>query len=286
MSLRWGRWDFNSHCPLISIIVSWKAKLDAVCGGEDEEAGSAPESHRGLKISGGFCPSGFHADFQWQLCMLTTTSRDADTNPKWRARFWLEFCSHRPHSTLYMSLSSSVSKKNEKNFKLMWIQPHACSGHGVVFRYRATVPDWQQGGKPPPGDVWCTWVDILTRVHPQAVLLVDRNVQTWDVCLWQVVLLHVSYLTKLIYAHLKQTTGLWNVSVQRRLSCERGWRTVFVVRLDKHSLFSFSFWSEPYFPPEIAALAGLAANQSVVKAYPLCQKNVPVSSFHCCTYSS
>lgn len=83
-----------------------------------------------------------------------------------------------------------------------------------------------------------------------------------------------------------QDYGTWVDSVQRGLSCERGWRTVFVVRLDKHRLFSFSFWSEPYFPPEIAALAGLAANQSVVKAYPLCQKNVPVSSFHCCTYSS
>lgn len=214
MSLRWGRRAFNSRCRLISIIVSRKAKLDAVCGGEDEQAGSAPESHRGLKISGGFCRSGLHADFQWQLCMLTTTSRDADTNPKWRARFWLKFCACRSHSTLYMSLSSSVSEKKKKMRRLSnsWIQPHACSGHGVVFRYRATVSDWQRGGKPPPGDVWCTWVDILTRVHPQAVLLVDRKVQTWDVRLWQVVLLHVSYLTKLIYAHLKQTAGLWNVS--------------------------------------------------------------------------
>lgn len=87
------------------------------------------------------------------------------------------------------------------------------SGHSVVFIYGATVSDWQQGEKKlPPGDVWCARVDILTPVHPQAVLLVDRNVQMWDVCLWQVALLHVSYLTKLIYVHLKQTTRLWNVS--------------------------------------------------------------------------
>lgn len=35
----------------------------------------------GLKISGGFWRSGLHADVQWQLYMLTTTSGDADTNP-------------------------------------------------------------------------------------------------------------------------------------------------------------------------------------------------------------
>lgn len=35
----------------------------------------------GLKISSGSCRSGLHADFRWQLYMLTTTSGDADTNP-------------------------------------------------------------------------------------------------------------------------------------------------------------------------------------------------------------
>lgn len=57
----------------------WTRKVED----KDEEitASSAGEEHRGLKISGDFCRSGFHADFPWQLYMLTTTSRDADTNP-------------------------------------------------------------------------------------------------------------------------------------------------------------------------------------------------------------
>lgn len=49
--------------------------------GEQITARSTGEEHRGLKISGGFCRSGFSADFQWQLYVLTTTSGDADTNP-------------------------------------------------------------------------------------------------------------------------------------------------------------------------------------------------------------
>lgn len=44
-------------------------------------AWSAGEVNQGLKISFGFCRSGFHADFQWQLYMLTTTFRRADANP-------------------------------------------------------------------------------------------------------------------------------------------------------------------------------------------------------------
>lgn len=60
-------------------------------GGKEEEeeerdeqitaAYRGAQEHRGLQISSGFCRSGLHADFQWQLYMLTTGSGDADTNP-------------------------------------------------------------------------------------------------------------------------------------------------------------------------------------------------------------
>lgn len=91
----------------------------------------------------------------------------------------------------------------------MRTQPSACSGHSVVFLCTATVSDCRK--KASSGRRWCAWVDILTPIHPQAVLLVDRNVRMWDIWLQQVILLHVPYLTKLICVHLEQTTGLWNV---------------------------------------------------------------------------
>lgn len=96
----------------------------------------------------------------------------------------------------------------------------------------------------------CTWVDILTPIHPRAVLLVDRNVQRLGVWLWQVIPLSVSYLTKPIYVHLKQTSGLWNVIAQysTRLLCfvreERTYKirqtqTVFLQSLKQ---ITFSAW--------------------------------------------
>lgn len=74
--------------------------------------------------------------------MLTTTSRDADTNPNWSVRFWWN--SARTALMVHyrcLSVSSSVSKTGTQ--KLVWTQPSACSGHSV-FMCTATVLDWLQ----------------------------------------------------------------------------------------------------------------------------------------------
>lgn len=197
-------------------------------------------------------------------------SGDADTNPNWSAWFWWNAALAGSHSTLYMSLSSFVSKK-KKNLetcadsavRLLWTR---CCVYIYCLRLTA-------GKQPPLGDIdvseWTFWPQFTCRL----VLLEDRNVQMWDVRLFYFMFL-IKSSWFMFTSRKPPDYEMWLQSIQLDLFCERGGRGHnFCKDKTNTTCFPSVFCSKLHFSPEIAVLAGLDANQSVVKAYlcPLCQ---------------